>query len=40
MKKQQVVRNILTALVLCAVVLVMGFVAVYSIQFVMAIPRQ
>lgn len=39
MKKQQAVRNLLTALVLCVVVVGMGFVAVYSIQFVMAIPR-
>ncbi len=39
MKKQQAVRNLLTALILCVVVVVMGFVAVYSIQFVMALPR-
>ena len=39
MKKQQAVRNMLTALVFLVVAVVMGFVAVYSIQFVMAIPR-
>ena len=40
MKKKQAVRNMLTGLALCVVVVVMGFVAVYSIQFVMAIPLQ
>jgi hypothetical protein len=39
MKKQHAVRNMLTAAVLLVVAVVMGFVAVYSIQFVMAIPR-
>ena len=39
MKKQQAVRNMLTALILCVVVVVMGFVAVYTIQLVMALPR-
>jgi hypothetical protein len=39
MKKQQVVRNIATAFVLIGIAVVMAFVAVYSIQFVMALPR-
>lgn len=39
MKKQQAVRNMLTAVVFLVVAVVMGFVAVYSIQFVMALPR-
>jgi hypothetical protein len=39
MKKQQAVRNMVTALIFCGVSVVMAFVAVYSIQFVMALPR-
>jgi hypothetical protein len=40
MKKKQAVKNVLTGLILCVVIVAMGFVAVYSIQFVMAIPLQ
>ena len=39
MKKKQAVRNMLTGLVLLVIVVAMGFVAVYSIQIVINLPR-
>ena len=40
LKKKQAVRNMLTGLALVVLAVGMGFLAVYSIQIVMAIPRQ